>query len=409
MLFLKDILDTEELNKCIEQGYIKERENPNVRGMYVLKYTRKTQLNGYWNQETMNCRGLIVYSENRTFDEDTIVLERPFKKFFTVEQLTNSWNNDSLSLVDDEENEKLGEIINEVIELDAPVRVYDKVDGCLLISYFDSGNMLFATSGSFSSEEAVLFNNLIKSKADYKSMSNILKELNDNYTLIFEGLSPRKHVITYDDYEIRFIGAIEKRTGRYIAPCDFSEKNIVDSFFNSVEKLQAGSLREALELPGRTNSEGFVVSTIGETQHIYKYKCDSYSIFRKILRNPYKYMFTLVRPYLLEGDLDFNYKNIIGVEEIWGELSSANQNFIEGTFNKIVSYYKDIINRVETIVANEKKSNLSLSNKELYLKYKDNEDVSMIMKCLAGKEFNLIALNKTAEYARTLAVKFNEE
>lgn len=411
MLLLKDILNLKNLNNLVEEHYISMKENPDMSGMYILKYTKKTQLEGNWNNETMICRGLIVQTDGGNLNNSTIVVERPFKKFFTVEQLDGVWGIDDLTLIDDGvELPKLSETIGETIELDQEARVYDKVDGCLLISYYNDDNLCFSTSGSFKSDEAIFFNKFFKDNYNALEISNNLKGLHDRYTFLFEGLSSNIHVIKYKE-DIRFLGAIERASGRYVAPCDFEGIELIKSSFKVVERLQASSLREALELPERVGVEGFVVSTIGEgDQHLYKYKCPAYCIFRFLLRKPVSTIYTPLSEYIYNGD-DFSYKEILGLTEYWDQFDGNTKAHIENVYNKIVDHYNGLVNEAEEIVAKSRElynPEDASERKKFYMENKDNPNISVIMKCFTNGDYKRVAIRATKNYTETLAVKFND-
>ncbi len=66
----------------IDGGYISVQKHPEA-DYYIYNYTQKTMFEGYWNEYTMICRGLILNADN-------VVIARPFKKFFNWgEQVIN--------------------------------------------------------------------------------------------------------------------------------------------------------------------------------------------------------------------------------------------------------------------------------------------------------------------------------
>lgn len=64
----------EKLNEYIEQGYIRVAPHP-TKPLKIYNYTQKTQFEGFWNEITMECRGLVLD------DNYAVVIKCP-KKFF---------------------------------------------------------------------------------------------------------------------------------------------------------------------------------------------------------------------------------------------------------------------------------------------------------------------------------------
>lgn len=63
-----------KLNEYIEQGYIWVASHP-TKPLKIYNYTQKTQFEGFWNEITMACRGLVLD------DEYAVIIKCP-KKFF---------------------------------------------------------------------------------------------------------------------------------------------------------------------------------------------------------------------------------------------------------------------------------------------------------------------------------------
>lgn len=115
-------LDFDKIEKLIADGYIKREQHPSA-DLRILNYTVKTQFAWHWTRETKACRGLIVDGKNR-------IIQRPFEKFFSVEQLADT----PLPL--------------------EPFDVYEKLDGSLGILYWANDEPAIATRGSFVSDQA---------------------------------------------------------------------------------------------------------------------------------------------------------------------------------------------------------------------------------------------------------------
>ena len=156
--------------ELIKDGYISERKHPECE-YYIYNYTQKTQYEGLWNEDTMNCRGLILDSEGN-------IIAKPFKKFFNIGEY--SQQND------------LGKIPNYTW-----FDIWDKMDGSLGILYrMPDGEYRIATRGSFESDQAIkateMFHNLCKEPELYFA---------NNWTYLFEIIYPENRIVV--DYKRR--------------------------------------------------------------------------------------------------------------------------------------------------------------------------------------------------------------
>lgn len=171
-------MDFALINQEIELGYIGVRSHP-VLPLRILNYTPKTQYERRWNAATLACRGLII-------DQNDQVVARPFNKFFNYE---------------------------EIVDLpQGSFKVYDKADGSMLIIAIYDGQKIFATRGSFTSDQA------IKGKEIYEANYSHI-ELDPEYTHVFEVIFPENRiVIDYGPLEdIIQLATIHTASGREAA------------------------------------------------------------------------------------------------------------------------------------------------------------------------------------------------
>ena len=98
-------MNFELLDEMIAAKYISEKKHPDA-DLYIYNYTQKAQFERFWNETTMQCRGLILDGQRK-------IVARPFKKFF------NYGEHETLSIPD------------------GPFKVYEKMDGSLGILYGD--------------------------------------------------------------------------------------------------------------------------------------------------------------------------------------------------------------------------------------------------------------------------------
>ena len=162
-------------------------------------------------------RGLVV-------DDDGIILARPLPKFFNDFEISGSLP-------------------------PGPFKVYEKMDGSLIVMFFFNGEPIFSTKGTFTSRQAEKAEEIFKLK-----YSNLNLDL--DYTYCFEVIYPENRIIVnYEDEEdIFLIAKIHTKTGK--------EEEIHDLGFRTVKQFgSVDSIDKLEELKNldRENEEGFVI------------------------------------------------------------------------------------------------------------------------------------------------------
>lgn len=210
------IFDLTELQKLRAENYIVSQKHPKA-DLWIYNYSQKTQYEGFWNDITLKCRGLIL-------DKNYDVVARPFVKFFNLEQHENH------------------EIPTE------PFEVYEKLDGSLGILYWLDSKPYIATRGSFNSEQAIKATEILHDR-----YSHIFDKLDKDKTYLFEIIYPENRIVV--DYhgkeELILLAIIDNHTGNDIALQDIGFQ-IVKTYngITEIAKLQD------LEVD---NAEGFVI------------------------------------------------------------------------------------------------------------------------------------------------------
>lgn len=171
--------------ELIDQGYISEKKHPEC-DYYIYNYTPKTQYERFWNERTMQCRGLILDGQGN-------VIARPFKKFFNLEEYA--------------ENSHLG-----LLPAYKNFNVYEKLDGSLGILYrMPTGEWRIATRGSFTSEQAKVGTEILQEK--YSKVNFLF-----NWTFLFEIIYPQNRIVV--DYgqtkELVLLTVIDNNTGNEV-------------------------------------------------------------------------------------------------------------------------------------------------------------------------------------------------
>ena len=134
----------EILNKYYEKGLVYKQVHPTL-PLTIWNYSEKVQYEGLFDGVTLNTRGLVT-------DDQGNIVARPFKKFFNMEENRHTPTE----------------------EFD----VFEKMDGSCIILFNYKGEWVFASRGSFTSEQAI--------KAKELSNNFNLHKLNKDYTYVFE-------------------------------------------------------------------------------------------------------------------------------------------------------------------------------------------------------------------------------
>jgi len=210
------MFEKDNIQQFIEEGYLHIQKHPDA-DLYIYNYSPKTQYEGFWNEITLQCRGLILDAEGKP-------VARPFPKFFN-----------------------LGERPDQVLP-DEPFEVLDKLDGSLGILYRLNGKPCIASRGSFTSEQAQEATRLL-----YEKYTHAIPLLQDEFTYLFEIIYPENRIVVNYGTEraLHLLAIIETATG--------AEQETVDIGFPMSEKFHG--IRDITTLKERNteNREGFVI------------------------------------------------------------------------------------------------------------------------------------------------------
>ncbi len=146
----------EILEKYVNDGLIEKTNHPTL-PISIYNYSRETQYKGLWDNITRSCRALIL-------DADGNVVAKSFNKFFNIEEHTP------------------GDLPQESF------KVYDKMDGSLIILFRYNDEWIFASKGSFSSDQANLAKKIFEKVYSYDL-------LNEKYVYVFELIGPSNRIV----------------------------------------------------------------------------------------------------------------------------------------------------------------------------------------------------------------------
>lgn len=246
-------IDLSLLDKYADEGMVSIQAHP-ATSLFIFNYTPKVQYGKLWDDVTLQCRGLIM-------DASGVVVARPFRKFFNLEELTAD------------------QIPAENFE------VFDKMDGSLGILYWIGYVPYIATRGSFMSTQAQYATALLHTKYEY-----LWAKLNRDYTYLFEIIYPENRIVV--DYgtmsDLVLLAIIDTASG--------IDQPLVDIGFPVVKRYDAVADYQSLKAIATHNAEGFVIKFASGFR--CKIKFDEYVRLHRILTGVSN---VLIWEYLADG------------------------------------------------------------------------------------------------------------
>jgi RNA ligase len=214
----------ERLDRMVEEGWLISQVHPTL-DLTIYNYSQKTQYEGYWNEDTLSARGLVLNSSGQ-------IVARPFAKFFNAEEVPGQ-----IPLL--------------------PFETFEKMDGSLGIFFWyasdesQSPQPVFASRGSFTSEQAVKGWEMLQ-KLPYHMLA-------ENYTHMFEIIYPENRIVVdYGGQEDLFlIGINHTETGQEIPYRDIEEH--LGQHFKTVKVYHTDKNWDHLMSLNEPNREGFVI------------------------------------------------------------------------------------------------------------------------------------------------------
>ena len=202
------------LNDYKERGLLYSQTHPTL-PLTIWNYTEKVQYESLWDEVTLAARGLVTDGSGR-------VVARPFSKFFNIEEGKHTPTQE--------------------------FEVFEKMDGSLGIVFVYEGQVVYATRGSFASDQA-------KWMADWGGKYNFSDIIVEGYTYLFEIIFAQNMIVVNYGGESRLVllGVIKTDTGEEIPWNDLSEG------WDLVKRYDGISDYTTLKGMVKNNQEGFVV------------------------------------------------------------------------------------------------------------------------------------------------------
>ncbi len=211
-----------KLEEYEKKGLLRSQIHPTL-PLRIYNYTETVQFEKKWDYITTACRGLVVEIPSGK------IVARPFPKFFNIEEKCHT--------------------ASEHFE------VYEKIDGSLGILFRYNGEIIMATRGSFTSDQAkkgleIFWNKYEKYVDDLFTYR--AEGAKNAKTILFEIVYPENRVVVkYDEEKLVMLGAYDK----YHLEMDYDN---LPPWPDKVKKFD-GLDYKAIQALNWPNSEGFVV------------------------------------------------------------------------------------------------------------------------------------------------------
>jgi RNA ligase len=284
------------LDKLVEEGWLISQVHPSL-DLEIYNYSQKTQYEKMWNEETLSSRGLVLNSEGN-------IVARPFKKFFN-----------------------LSEVEDKIPDL--PFEAFEKMDGSLGIFFWYNEIPIFASRGSFTSDQAKYGWEILK-KMDYES-------LDKSRTYLFEIIYPENRiVIDYkDDEKIVLLGAIETLSGKEIR-YSILEKELEGKGFELVKKWDNKKSLSELKEENDIDREGYVIRFVDGFR--IKVKFEEYCRLHRIITN------------VSNIDIWEKLRDNLPMDEILDKVPDEFYEWVRFTEESLREKFQDVLEECEKII-----------------------------------------------------------
>ena len=252
----------------VAQGYLIVQKHP-TEDLRIYNYSQKTQYEGYWNEITLACRGLILDSKGQ-------IHASTFDKFFNYGQK------------------------EAVIPENCDFIAYEKMDGSYIGSYWVNGEVYLNTKGSFDFDYVKMATHILNTR-----YAEAKKKMVPELTYVFELIFPAgRIVLDYGDrQDLVLLAVFSIESGKELPVEMFAQHG-----FNLApgERYPAGTDLKVLQERNINNKEGYVVKFLAPphgipffidysmSQHVRKYprvkiKFDEYVYLHRIITNVTSY------------------------------------------------------------------------------------------------------------------------
>lgn len=322
----------EKLEKYYEEGLLIKQNHP-TKDLTIWNYSQKVQYEKLWDDITLQCRGLVTNSQGT-------IVARPFKKFFNLEEV------DSLPSGD--------------------FKVYEKLDGSLGILFEYDNEWIFASRGSFTSEQAIKGSEILKK---YN-----LDLLHPGYTYLFEIIYPKNRIVVNYGLEEKLIliGIVHTMIDDFEMPLEYCEGLIRGCNFEIVKSYNLGDNIESLKSTISDDNEGYVLRFNSRPISRVKIKGDEYVRLHRIITN------------ISNRDIWEYLKEEKPFDELLDKVPDEFYNWVRETARDLTIRFDNINKDYVEIYESLKSQNLN--RKEFAFKAKHYRHSNILFNMLDGKE-----------------------
>ena len=287
----------------------------------IWNYTPLTQYEQKWKEYPvlLSCRGLIT-------DQEGKIVGRGFEKFFNWEEHT----------------------IDQFPDEGTPIEITEKLDGSLLIVTRYNNQVIYATRGSFYSDQAIAGS--IFFKANYNE-----DWIENGFTYLFEYIGPTNRIVCqYDHEDLIHLAKLDNSTALDVPldnrfKCVEIERSTFGELFSTYSQFKSQNT---------PNKEGFVIRAIDQSKFDWrcKIKFDDYVRLHSLVT---KMSNRSVWRWLKEGR---SFEEVLEVTpdefNVW--LKSTRDNLLE-QFSEIELKVVELLNNFEPEANRKEKATKILS------------------------------------------------
>lgn len=263
----------DKLQKYYEDGWLLKQTHPTL-DLTIWNYSPKVQYDRYWDEVTLQCRGLVTNSEGQ-------IIARPFKKFFNYEELvdvkiTACETCNRMGLRHCAHPDECGGTQEYPMIPTEPFEVFEKMDGSLGIVFNYKDEWIMATRGSFTSPQAIKGKEMLNKNFDTNG-------LNPHYTFLFEIIYPENRIVCeYNKETLVLLGAVHTQTGKEMLRMELDALELTHDYV-LVKQYDGISDYKTLKTIVSNDAEGFVIRFKNGLR--MKIKGEEYCRLHRILTN----------------------------------------------------------------------------------------------------------------------------
>jgi hypothetical protein len=251
-------MNKQELRLFVEKNpkLVKMTESKTFPGLFVLKYTKKVFYNGLWNKFLAECRGTVV-------DTDFNVVSYPFTKIYNYGIEKDA----------------------PILEDDAEITVYGKVNGFMVAVTVHHNELLVTTTGSTDSDFVTYAKEMMATHCSLDEWLMILGTDDcQDMTFMFECCHPLDPHIVPETAGMYLLGYREKIWGSAVGYNPEILTSVAESLKCRLPDVMYCTLSHLKSLVKDCKTEGYVFYTAAGVSA--KIKSPYYLVSKWVARNP---------------------------------------------------------------------------------------------------------------------------